>query len=517
MKISATLLLLACASSSTFALNEIVIKGSKFFDSVTKDQFFIKGVAYQPRGEISDNNTMDPLADPAACARDAPMMAKLGTNVLRVYEVDPKNNHDACMKSFEDAGIYLLLDIATPHFSINRKSPEYGVNLYNAYKNTVDAFSKYNNLIAFIAGNEVTNDKTNTPASAFVKAALRDIKTYIKSKNGRSIPVGYASNDDEYIRDAIKDYFNCGDPDAQADFFGVNLYEWCGVSTFEKSGFKDRTQEFENYSKPVFLSEYGCNLVTPRGFSEVSALYGPEMTGVWSGGVVYEWTQENNRYGLVQITPSGEVEVLADYTNLQNEINKTKPKGVKMDAYTESRAAPDCPAITGNWKASTELPPTPSDGACECMVQNLECVASDKVSMITGEKGNSTIGSQLDTMCGLVSCGDIVSDGEKGLYGGFSFCSPRDKLSWLYNLKARELKTSTSCGFNGLGQEVAPKRFDIQTCAKIAPNLGEVTESGPGNGNALASSASRMITNISGHGNAFVASLVCVLAATFFM
>lgn len=44
-------------------------------------------MAYQPRGEISDNNTMDPLADPAACARDAPMMAKLGTNVLRVYEV----------------------------------------------------------------------------------------------------------------------------------------------------------------------------------------------------------------------------------------------------------------------------------------------------------------------------------------------------------------------------------------------------------------------------------------------
>lgn len=129
--------------------------------------------------------------------------------------MDPKNNHDACMKSFEDAGIYLLLDIATPHFSVNRKSPEYGVSLYNAYKSTVDSFSKYNNLIAFIAGNEVTNDKTNTPASAFVKASLRDIKTYIKSKGSRKIPVGYASNDDEYIRDAIKDYFNCGDTDAQ--------------------------------------------------------------------------------------------------------------------------------------------------------------------------------------------------------------------------------------------------------------------------------------------------------------
>jgi hypothetical protein len=123
------------------------------------------------------------------------------------------------MKSFEDAGIYLLLDIATPHFSINRKTPEYTVHLYNAYKATVDAFAKYPNLIAFIAGNEVTNDKTNTQASAYVKGALRDIKAYLKNTKSRQIPVGYASNDDEFIRDAIKDYFNCGDDEVQVKYF----------------------------------------------------------------------------------------------------------------------------------------------------------------------------------------------------------------------------------------------------------------------------------------------------------
>lgn len=123
------------------------------------------------------------------------------------------------MKSFEDAGIYLLLDIATPHFSINRNTPEYTVHLYNAYKATVDAFAKYSNVIGFIAGNEVTNDKTNTQASAYVKGALRDIKAYIKNTKSRQIPVGYASNDDEFIRDAIKDYFNCGDEGAQVCFF----------------------------------------------------------------------------------------------------------------------------------------------------------------------------------------------------------------------------------------------------------------------------------------------------------
>jgi hypothetical protein len=43
MKITATIVLLAYAASSALALNPIVIKGAKFFDSVTKDQFFIKG------------------------------------------------------------------------------------------------------------------------------------------------------------------------------------------------------------------------------------------------------------------------------------------------------------------------------------------------------------------------------------------------------------------------------------------------------------------------------------------
>lgn len=250
--------------------------------------------------------------------------------------------------------------------------------------------------------------------------------------------------------------------------------------------------------------------MTPRGFTEVAALYGPEMTPVWSGGVVYEWTQENNRYGLVQMQPSGDVEIMEDYTNLMNQMAKTNPKGVKMDEYNEERAPPDCPPMTKNWKASTVLPPTPSDGACECMVENLECVASDQVVSTVGQTGNSTLGVQLDTMCGIVSCGEIVSDGEKGTYGAYSFCSPRDKLSWLYNLKAKELKTSTSCGYNGFGQEVTPRRFDLQTCATIPPVLDKPADDS--NGPAQSSS-----TNISGSGNAFVASIVCVVAATFFM
>lgn len=75
----------ALCLSSVCALNTITIKGTKFFDSVTKDQFFIKGVAYQPR-TLSTGFT-DPLAKPADCRRDFSLMKNLGLNTIRVYQV----------------------------------------------------------------------------------------------------------------------------------------------------------------------------------------------------------------------------------------------------------------------------------------------------------------------------------------------------------------------------------------------------------------------------------------------
>ncbi|KAI9278896.1 Glucanosyltransferase-domain-containing protein [Phascolomyces articulosus] len=482
MQIAATLgIIWLLATTGVNALHPIEIKGNKLFDSVTKNQFFIKGVAYQPRdGHTTDNNKWtisDPLADSTACARDASLMQKLGMNVVRVYEVDPSKNHDQCMKSFADAGIYLLLDIATPKFSVNRKTPEYDTRLYSAYRKTVDAFIKYDNILAFVAGNEVTNDKTNTLASAYVKAAIRDTKKFIKNTKKRYIPVGYASNDDEFIRDAIKDYFTCGQEDEQADFFGVNMYEWCGDSTFEKSGYADRTKEFANYNKPVFLSEYGCNLVTPREFTDVESLYGSQMTDVWSGGVVYEWTQENNNYGLVKVA-NGQVELLDDYHNLQKALAKVSPKGVHMDAYNEQRQAPQCPQQSEVWKASAKLPPTPSDGACGCMQDTLSCTASDQVmNTVAGTGGNSTsvLGDQIDMLCGLVSCDDISGDAEKGRYGAFSFCSGTEKLSWLYNLYMEKNKNG-KCEFDGNARITSPKRKDVETCADIQATMDPTEE-----------------------------------------
>lgn len=264
-------------------------------------------MAYQQDVSLSANSTAssqattfsDPLADPAGCARDIPLLQELGTNVIRVYAINPRLDHSTCMKMLQDAGIYLLQDLSNPSSSIDRDDPSWDTELFASYTAVIDSLANYTNVLGFFAGNEVSNEVTNTNASAFVKAAVRDVKAYIKDKKYRNIGVGYATNDDASIRTNLADYFNCGDPADTIDFWGYNIYSWCGDSSYTKSGYDQRTAEFADYSIPAFFAEYGCNAAQPRLFTEVQAIYGPNMTSVWSGGIVYMYFQEDNNYGVL--------------------------------------------------------------------------------------------------------------------------------------------------------------------------------------------------------------------------
>ena len=65
-----------------------------------------------------------------------------------------------------------------------------------------------------------------------------------------------------------------------------------------------------NISPNQCFSEYGCNEVLPRNFDEVPVLYTNDMIDVFSGGLVYEFTQEPNNYGLVKVLSNGDIKVL---------------------------------------------------------------------------------------------------------------------------------------------------------------------------------------------------------------
>ena len=266
----------------------------------------MRGVAYQQEyqgagndssGSSSDDDYTDPL-QVDNLKRDIPYLKELMTNTIRVYAINPENDHTEAMSLLADAGIYVVADLSAPGSSIIRNDPTWNDQLYARYTAVIDNLANFTNTLGFFAGNEVSNMPNNTDASAYVKAAVRDSKAYIKKQNYREIGVGYATNDDADIREDMANYFNCGDDQANAiDFWGYNIYSWCGDSSFTESGFDVRTKEFSTYSVPVFFAEYGCNEVSPRPFTEVGALYGDKMNDVWSGGIVYMYFQEENDYG----------------------------------------------------------------------------------------------------------------------------------------------------------------------------------------------------------------------------
>jgi hypothetical protein len=342
------------------SLPPIQINGSAFYAQGSSERFYIRGVDYQPGGS---SEASDPLADENGCTRDIKFFTDLGLNAIRVYTVDNTQNHSACMNALDAAGIYVLLDVNTPKNSLNRADP--GPSYNGAYLQTIfatiDAFKDFDNVLGFFAANEVINSPNTTTSAPYVKAVVRDMKQYIKDQASRQIPVGYSAADIATNRWQQMEFFNCGDEDERIDMFGMNDYEWCGDSSFATSGYQANVEQYGNYSIPMFFSEYGCNNVLPRTFTEVATIYSDEMSPVYSGGLVYEYSNEGNNYGLVNI--SGDtVTTTTDYDNFKKALQNAKnPSG--DGGASGGRQAASCPSSqSGLWEVQgTTIPDTPSN------------------------------------------------------------------------------------------------------------------------------------------------------------
>jgi hypothetical protein len=298
-------------------------------------------------------------------------MQRLGVNTIRIYNLSPSLNHDDCASIFNAAGIYMILDVNSPLYGsyIDRTAPKssYNAVYYEQVFGVIEAFKNYPNTLGFFAGNEVINEQSVKEVAAYIRAVQRDMKDYIKKNVDRAIPVGYSAADIRpWLMDTLN-YFMCEDkdePSSQADFFGLNSYSWCGDSSYTKSGFDVLTEDFKNASLPVFFSEYGCNEVTPRIFTEVKALYGEEMTQSFSGGLVYEYTQEENNYGLVKLNDSDTATLLVDFENLQKQYAKLDMKRIQASNATQtSFKAPTCSSDlikNGTFLSKFDLPSRPS-------------------------------------------------------------------------------------------------------------------------------------------------------------
>ncbi|KAF3058581.1 1,3-beta-glucanosyltransferase gel1 [Daldinia childiae] len=342
------------------SLPTVTASGNAFWAG--DDRFYIRGIDYQPGGSSAN---LDPLSDTDLCKRDIAKFKELGVNTVRVYSVDNSADHAECMQALSDAKIYLVLDVNNPQYSINRDKPGQSYNdvyLQSVFA-TIDEFAKYDNTLAFFSGNEVINDKPDSVKSApYVKATTRDMRQYIGSHGYRKIPVGYSAADVSDNRMQTAQYFNCGTDDERSDFFAFNDYSWCAPSSFQQSGWDQKVKNFTGYGLPIFLSEWGC-IKGARDFGELDALMSDQMSAVYSGGLVYEYSREGNGYGIVEVSgKSDSVKEEPEFNKLASALSKY-PAPTGNGGFTSTTTSVACPTVDkvwdlGGWDASA-LPAIP--------------------------------------------------------------------------------------------------------------------------------------------------------------
>lgn len=370
-----SILSLSALAASVSALVPIEIRGNKFVkpgNSSSEDEIFqVIGIDYQPGGAsgYSDSADSDALSDVDTCLRDAYILQKLGVNTIRVYTLSPWINHDECMSILNGAGIYVILDVNTPlgGQSLNRDDPKgsYNAGYVNRVFGFLDAFMGYPNVLGFFSGNEVFNNKENAETvPPYIKALQRDMKAYISNHGDRDIPVGYSAADDTTLGIAGWQYLECGDEEVRSDFYGLNTYQWCGGATWDNSGYGTINSSYADSAIPLIFSEYGCNKVRPRTFDEVDqGLYGG-LKDTFSGGLIYEYSEEDNNYGLVEIDSDGNIELKEDYYNLQKAYaNISKPSGSASSLGSEPTIK-QCNSTLikktdQSFNSTTDLPPSP--------------------------------------------------------------------------------------------------------------------------------------------------------------
>lgn len=327
-------------------------------------------------------------------------MQQLGINTIRIYNLDPNINHDDCVSIFNAVGIYMLLDVNSPLPNQSLNPGDLGSSYNTVYLQhiftVVEAFKSYPNVIGFFGGNEVMNDiPSGGIVPPYLRAVTRDLKNYIAKNSQRQIPVGYSAADVRPILADSWSYLSCdlnGDKSdmSRIDFFGLNSYSWCGGdATFQSSGYDTLVAQFSNTTIPVFFSEYGCNKVQPRVFDEVQALYGPQMTPVMSGGLVYQWTEDTNDFGLVNATDDGTASLRIDYDNLQNQYNKLDAKALQSGNSTAAQlTSPACKKSliqSGDFSSDFSIP-NPPNGAQKLIDNGVQNPPSGKIVPVTSTK-----------------------------------------------------------------------------------------------------------------------------------
>ncbi|OMJ14222.1 pH-responsive protein 1 [Smittium culicis] len=353
-----------------------------------------------------------------------------------------KKNHDTCMKALSDAGIYVLLDLSTPEISIPRNNPYWDTYFLDHFKLKVDAFSIYDNILGFVAGNNVTVDINTVPASAFVKASIRDVKTYLKYKNIK-IPVGYSGVIDYDIAFSSQRYFSCGnDPLATTDFYGFIMR---GRDTSNDINLKSLSNYIHH---PSFISEGPIN--RQSGSDNVNYLYNIKYK-FFSGGFLFEYSDEDGGYGLVDV----------NYGN--SSVNK-------LPIYESFKSYLSQDYNSGYWPIDNTIAPPPNTEYCDCLSKTFSCQLPPTFNQ-TDTNQFKILNDKISDLCKNADCSEILTDAKTKIYGKLSGCTIAQKASYVLSLNFVKNNNSTQqCAVAGLNQTLVinSSALNISSCDRIA-------------------------------------------------
>ncbi|KAK3707772.1 1,3-beta-glucanosyltransferase [Vermiconidia calcicola] len=363
------------------------------------ERFLIKGISYMPcHPDLSNYDSLiDPLAEDRLTAldRDIAVLSGpggLGLNTIQVMGLDFRNNHGKALNMLAEAGIYVLVKICErlkapkggrngidPNFDT---APYYKVSAMRRALRTVHELADYPNVLGFVVGGPHITWPETSKIAEVRRAAVRDVKTFLRLRGGRIPPVGTNTRDDARMRIPMLEYFTAGSSQERVDFFGLGCYSWAGRSSFQISGWQNMVQQLEQYPVPMFLSEYGTSMGDYRLWEEVDCLYSPDMTGVFSGGCVYTYFESNNPYGIVKVDEDGNLEKKWKETQgLQKHfgvVNQRSPAELySADTKDYENWTGQFPAAGQNpWYATSNLPSLP--GTIEDFLREVRSDAADE-------------------------------------------------------------------------------------------------------------------------------------------
>jgi hypothetical protein len=240
---------------------------------------------------------LDSISDGLTCARDVPLLLKLGINTIITSGFLTAADHSACMRIFEEAEIYVValingnIDTGLRVNGTVWKFLDYST--YDAYFKVVDSLAVYSNLLGFMV------DLTDYRADrlAFLprfKAYVRDIKDHIARRGYRTIPVG-ANGFNHGKSKLVAQYMSCGGSEVAADFYSLNPTRsldlkgifWCANSS---EPYHRLAEQYRDYPSPVIVT-YGCDANISHTFQETQYIYNGAEAEVLSGGITDDWFQ----------------------------------------------------------------------------------------------------------------------------------------------------------------------------------------------------------------------------------